>query len=108
MEQVKLSMDKYLMAIYLSLGKYQLLLFPQPCIPTFINCNSLCAAVAKARWGGGDFSHLALLVFCDPLLCTVNHPKFIVLKQMEEGICIKRMEQTSYKRVVPEIRRLLF
>ena len=28
MGQVKLSLDKYPMAIYLSLGKYQLLLFP--------------------------------------------------------------------------------
>ena len=30
MGQVKLSMDKYLMAIYLSLGKYKLLLFRHP------------------------------------------------------------------------------
>ena len=30
MGQVKRSMDKYLMAIYLSLGKYKLLLFPHP------------------------------------------------------------------------------
>ena len=30
MGQVKLSMDKYHMAIYLSLGKYKLLLFPTP------------------------------------------------------------------------------
>ena len=28
--QVKRSMDKYLMAIYLSLGKYKLLQFPHP------------------------------------------------------------------------------
>ena len=30
MGEVKLSTDKYLMAIYLSLGKYKLLLFPYP------------------------------------------------------------------------------
>ena len=30
MKQVKLSMDKSLLAIYLSLGKYKLLLFPHP------------------------------------------------------------------------------
>ena len=30
--QVKLSMDKFLMAIYLSLDKYKLLLFPHPCL----------------------------------------------------------------------------
>ena len=30
MNQVKLSMDKRLMVIYLSLGKYKLLLFPHP------------------------------------------------------------------------------
>ena len=30
MQQVKLSMDKYLLAIYLSLGKYKLLPFPHP------------------------------------------------------------------------------
>ena len=31
MGQVKLSMDMCLIAIYLSLGKYKLLLFPHPC-----------------------------------------------------------------------------
>ena len=36
MGQVKLSMDKYLMVIYLSLGKYKPLLFPHPC---FQDCN---------------------------------------------------------------------
>ena len=30
--QVDLSLEKYLMTIYLSLGKYQLLLFPHPCV----------------------------------------------------------------------------
>ena len=30
--QVKLSLDKYFMAMYLSLGKYQLLLYPHPCL----------------------------------------------------------------------------
>ena len=34
LEQVKLSLDKCLMIIYLSLGKYQLLLFPLPCVTT--------------------------------------------------------------------------
>ena len=32
LRQVKLSLDKYLMTIYLSLGKYQLLLFHHLCI----------------------------------------------------------------------------
>ena len=36
MGQVKLSMDKYLMHFYLSLGKYKLLLFPHPCLYVFI------------------------------------------------------------------------
>ena len=31
MGQVKLSVDKYILAICLSLGNYQLLLFPHPC-----------------------------------------------------------------------------
>ena len=30
MGQVKFSLDKYIMAIYLSLGKYKILLFPNP------------------------------------------------------------------------------
>ena len=29
---VKLSLDKYQMTIYLSLGKYKILLFPHPCV----------------------------------------------------------------------------
>ena len=32
MGQVKLTMDKFLMVIYLSLGKNNVLLFPNPCI----------------------------------------------------------------------------
>ena len=32
--QVKLSLDKCFMTIYLSLGKYQLLPFPHPCVTT--------------------------------------------------------------------------
>ena len=32
MGKIKLFMDKYPMAIYLSLGKYKLLLFPHPCV----------------------------------------------------------------------------
>ena len=32
MGQIKLTMDKFLMVIYLSLGKYNVLLFPNPCI----------------------------------------------------------------------------
>ena len=31
MGQVELSMDKYIMAIYLSMSKYQFLRFPHPC-----------------------------------------------------------------------------
>ena len=40
--QVKLSMDKYLMVIYLSLGKYKLLLFPHPCFTHEYNCKMMC------------------------------------------------------------------
>ena len=40
MGQVKLSMDKYLMAIYLSLGKYKRLLFPHPCYFVYYFLNS--------------------------------------------------------------------
>ena len=32
--QVKLSLDKYIMAILLFLDKYFFLLFPHPCVPT--------------------------------------------------------------------------
>ena len=55
MGQVKLSMDKYLAAIYLSLGKYKLLLFPHPWTP-YLDLSYTVNRGGKERLGTYSFS----------------------------------------------------
>ena len=44
---------------------------------------------------GGGLKHYLEILNCEPLICTMNHPKLIESNQMKEPISIQRIKNIS-------------